>query len=186
RCYSHTGSNTFDLDEYLAAVKSGRTFMTSGPLLFVRGDDTVLPGGSLQAGRPHTFSIEAFADANPSEHLTWLVLYRNGKVAELIDVEREKPRELRHTFHLPAETERAWYVVKVYGSTRPQCREFADVMTYAERCRHEKHDEYKQIRQVAFTNPFYVEPPGYREPGELRPSICGRVICSQSGKPVQS
>lgn len=186
RCYSHTGSDEFDLNEYLTAVKSGRTFMTSGPLLFVRGDETVFPGGSLQTGRSHTLSVEAFADANPSEYLTWLVLYRNGKVAELIDVEREKSRELRHTFHLPAETERAWYVVKIYGSTRPQRREFADVMAYAERCRHEKHDEYKQIRQVAFSNPFYVEPPEYREPEEIRPALCGRVVCSQSGKPVQS
>jgi hypothetical protein len=186
RCYSQTGSTQFNLDRYLNAVKSGRTFVTSGPLVFVSADDGILPGGTLAPGKEHTLSVEAYADADPAEYLSWLVLYRNGEVSELVDVEASRPRQLRHVFKLPAEQERAWYVVKVYGSTRPERREFVDILKYAESCRTQIHGEYKEIKQVAFTNPFYVERADYVEPGEIRPVVNGRVCCHTSGKPLKA
>lgn len=182
RQYSCIGQDRFDRDLLCDALKAGHSFMTSGPLLFVTGEDGAMPGDVMPTRKPHELHVEAYADADPDEYLTWLVLYRNGEVAEIIDVEARKPRRLEHTFRLTADVERAWYVVKVYGSTRPARREFVDIMKYAALCEHEHHQEYKEdIRQVAFTNPIYVEPEGYEQPAEIRPHVRGVVSDSETG-----
>ncbi len=186
RQYTQIHKQSFDRDALLTGIKAGNTFCTSGPLLFVTADEGKLPGSSLDQNSDHELHVDAYADPKPDEYISWIVLYKNGQIAELLDVSDKKHKHIQHTFHIAASTERNWYVVKVYGKDTPEKKEFADIMHYCSLCKDEVHTEYQTLKQVAFTNPFYHEVPNYQEPSTLRPHIKTRIIdtLSQKGVPA--
>jgi hypothetical protein len=177
RSYAHCGKNEFDRNEFIGALCTGRSFMTSGPILMAKADDKFLPGEKIMNnGGRHSIKVTAKSHPDPEEYLSWLVLYRNGRLAELVDVEDRKLKIYEHEFSFNVDkTEREWYVVKVYGKDRPSSKDFADVMTYCELCEKESHCEYAKIKQVAFTNPFYFESEGFSSPKTLSPPLSGIV-----------
>ncbi len=87
RVYVHTG-NPFDADEWLAGLKQGRSFVTTGPMLFATVNGT-LPGEEiqLQNDQSHTVTIELESiSERPIDHVEILV---NGKIAARIEADAE-------------------------------------------------------------------------------------------------
>ena len=84
------------------------------------------------------------------------------------DLRQEKPRHHRLTVPVEERGERAWDVVKVYGSQYPADDRFLDVLGYAELCEEELHSEYLAMTQVAITNPITFIPPGWAPPGPVK------------------
>jgi len=186
RCYVQIGSPKFDMGSFLENLKAGRSFVTSGPILLVQADKKFFPGESITPdGKTHVLNVEAFSAALPREYISWIVLYRNGRVEEIVDVSKEQPRHITHEFKInPPAAERSWYLVKVYGCKHPAQKEFADVMSYAELCEKEPHTEYSKLDQVAFTNPFYFEPTDWKAPAPLCPPMRGLITDAVTKQPI--
>lgn len=68
-----------DLPAFLAAWKAGRNFVTNGPMLFMRVDDTHQPGDDIKLDGPgHVLRVRAEAIADDS--ITSLEIVVNGEV----------------------------------------------------------------------------------------------------------
>lgn len=186
RTYAQIKSTKFDHEKYLKAICKGNSFVTNGPLLFATADKKVLPGSVIPSdGKKHLLNVEILSSADPEEYISWVVLYKNGKVEELIDLEDQKLRHWQHDFNIiTTRGVRDWYVVKVYGKNRPIKKEFADIFKYAKLCETEVHFEYAKLNGSAFTNPFYFEPAGYKQPKEINPPFSGKITDKATGKPI--
>lgn len=186
RTYAQTKSRKFDHEKYLKAICKGNSFVTNGPLLFATADKKVLPGSViLSDGKKHALNVEVLSSADPKEYISWVVLYKNGKVEELIDLEDQKLRHWQHDFKISTTCGvRDWYVVKVYGKNRPLKKEFTDILKYAKLCEKEVHFEYAKLTGSAFTNPFYFEPTGYQEPKPIKPPFSGKITDADTGEPI--
>lgn len=187
RAYVYGGGCEFDRDGYLEALCAGRSFMTSGPVLIAKSDGKFLPGGKiLNDGGRHSIKVTAKSHPDPEEYLTWIILFKNGKPLEIVDIEDLRLRNYEHEFSFKVDMgAREWYVVKVYGKDRPLSKDFADVMKYCELCESEPHYEYTKIRQAAYTNPFYFEPEGFSKPDIIKPQLSG-VIRDGKGKALEN
>jgi len=185
RTYVQTGKREFDRAAFLDGLCAGRSFMTSGPILDATANGGAPPGSALRNdGGEACIRVQAWSHPDADEHLSWLVLYRNGRLAELVDLEDRKPRTVEHEFRVRLEPGvREWFVVKAYGRQRPRTREDADVMAYAERCERETDTFYTGLGQVAFTNPFFFVPDGWRGPEALTPPLSG-TVADADGKPL--
>ena len=173
--YVPTPDGTYSQAGIIDGVRRGRCVMSAGPFVLLTADDGAVQTGDHRPadGRRHTLRIEAWANPRPDEFLSVIVVYRNGKVFRTIDLARQRPRHYQTTVEV-ADDERAWYVVKVYGSTRPARDLFLDVFAYCELCERETHTEYiTDIREVAITNPIFFDPPGWRPPA---PVVCDATI----------
>lgn len=186
RTYAQINSGKFNHKKYLQAVCQGNSFVSNGPLLFVTADQKHQPGTVIPAdGKKHTLNVEIFSTSDPDEYISWVVLYKNGRVAELIDVEDYKFRQWHHKFTIETDrNKRDWYVIKVYGKERPPKKEFTDIFKYAKLCEKEVHFEYAKLHGTAFTNPFYFEPKGYQEPAAVTPPFKGKITDTETGEPI--
>lgn len=82
RVYVHTGQ-AFNEQTWLEGLRAGRSFVTTGPMLFAKVDDA-LPGETfeLEGSQPRTLSVEIESiSANPVEAIEVLV---NGEVAAVV------------------------------------------------------------------------------------------------------
>ena len=186
RTYAQIKSKTFDHTKYLKAICKGNSFVTNGPLLFVTADKKHHPGSVITSdNKKHSLNIQIFSSSDPAEYISWVVLYKNGKVEELVDLEDQKIRHWQHDFKVSTKkNERDWYVVKVYGKNRPQKKEFTDIIKYAKSCEQEVHFEYAKLTGTAFSNPFYFEPKGYLEPQAINPPFSGKITDKDTGKQI--
>jgi hypothetical protein len=90
RVYVHTGSR-FDEQAWLTGLKAGRSFVTTGPMLFVTLQGT-LPGETLQfeGSQPRTVEVQIESiSAEPVESVEILV---NGDVVATIDGPGQRTR----------------------------------------------------------------------------------------------
>jgi hypothetical protein len=112
RIYTHLDGDV-EMPRVASAIKAGRSFVTSGPLLVLEigghtsGSVVTLPV-SAQKGR-----IRAWAD-----RLTRVELIRNGTVARVFDVPAGQT-EFTADFDV-SETASAWYIARCYGSDEMQ------------------------------------------------------------------
>lgn len=137
-----------------SAMKAGRNFVTSGPLVqFTIGSHNL--GGVLHvSGRDtHRASIKVWASGKPSEFLTRIEVIRNGEIYNSYTL-TERPRQYDLTLDI-RESDNAWYIVRCFGSS-------AD--------------------QVAITNPIYFETPAYRVPEPALATVNLRLSASGSGE----
>ncbi|HCE44419.1 MAG TPA: hypothetical protein DET40_12800 [Lentisphaeria bacterium] len=187
RSYAYCKGGSFDRNEFLESLCAGISFMTSGPVLITRADGVFLPGQTiLNDGGQHTIKVSVKSHPDPEEYLTWIVLYKNGRPVEIVDIEDRRLRSYEHKFKFKVDKgSREWYVVKAYGKDRPHSREFADIIKYCELCEKEPHYEYTKIKQAAFTNPFYFEPEDFSHPRVLRPPMSG-IVRDGNGKPLEN
>jgi hypothetical protein len=127
------------------AVKRGRSFVTTGPLL-------VLSMGSRQAGDivklkgPFStrLTIEAWASGHAGERLTRVELIRKGRLMQTFTAAGP---HFRTTVDI-GEAEDSWYVARCYGSTDDQ---------------------------VAITNPIWFETAAYVLPPPVPARVSGRI-----------
>lgn len=109
RIYTRVGGKP-DLAKVAAAIKSGHSFMTSGPLMVFEiggrgsGDVITLPARAQRA------RIRAWAD-----RLTRIEIFRNGTLVRTLNVPNGKP-EFTAEFDVDETGERAWYVARCYGA----------------------------------------------------------------------
>jgi hypothetical protein len=185
RTYVQTGQPEFDREAFLGGLCAGHSFMTSGPILLATANGGALPGSVLRNdGGEARIQVQAWSHPDPGEHLSWLVLYRNGRLAELVDLEDRQPRAIEHEFRVRLEPGvREWFVVKAYGRKHPRTREDADIMAYAERCEGETDTFYASLDQVALTNPFFFTPEGWRGQETLTPPLSG-TVADGDGQPI--
>lgn len=120
RFYTYTGSsNTLSFDEWLAAAKAGRTFVTSGPMveLTVNGR---LPGDTLDVRPGDTLRIAARAFGHPDHvPLDTLEIVGHGNV--LRAVSSDDPGQGRDRLALDLEIPAArgiWIAARVEAGTR--------------------------------------------------------------------
>jgi hypothetical protein len=188
--YTQTPTGTYSRGGIAEGMRTGRTLMTSGPfVLFTADNGRYRMGDEIPLDQPdHELEIEAWSDPDPHEFLSGLVVYRNGLPFLKQDLRARKLRHVRLAVPVTEPRERAWYVVKVYGSQFPAEDRFLDVFAYAELCEQEAHFEYRNIKQVALTNPLYFVPHGWSPPEPVRcrlhlETIPGaRVLISELGE----
>lgn len=175
-------------------IKAGRVLMSSGPfILFSADNGRYQMGDEILLDSPdHTLEIEAWSDPDPAEFLSMLVVYRNGVPFHTEDLRARKPRHLRFTLPVNEPRDRAWYVVKAYGSQAPAEERFLDVFAYTALCERELHDEYRFLKQVALTNPLYFIPRGWTPPPPVRSRLHletepgARVVVTELGEKKQT
>jgi hypothetical protein len=136
------------------AVKAGRNFVTSGPLVVLDiggrriGDAIRLDGPMKTKAR-----IRAWASGHPGERLTRVELIRNGVVLRVFQPGADG---FETTVELN-ETETAWYIARAYGSAPDQ---------------------------AAITNAIYFEGRGYQAPRPHPAGVTGSVRDAGTGAPL--
>ncbi len=187
RTYAHCGGKSFKEKSFLKAISSGRSFLTSGPVILAKADGRHLPGTVINhKGGKHEISMDVMSSPASDEYISWIVIYKDGRPCKIIDIEKKKLKRYSCNFFFPlSKTSRCWFIVKAYGKRRPKTKAFADIIKYAALCEKETHAEYRELDQVAFTNPFYFVPQGYSEPARITPPLKGRISDSVTGKPLE-
>jgi hypothetical protein len=184
RTYLHVGTE-MTMGNVVRAVKAGRTFVTSGPIVLASVDERYQIGDVVPAdGTARTLRIQAYASGDPEDHLTYLVLFRNGRIHRLWDLRDERPRKLEDEVTL-RETERAWYVLKAYGGNSARPPEALDVMAVCDRIAEGRSElALPKESDVALTSPFYFRPSGVGDPPPLRSRVRLTAVDPKTGAPV--
>ncbi len=146
----------YSLSKLAAAIKQGRSFVTSGPLLHFRMDAAEV-GSILHLDAPKRLKahIEAWASGFPGEYLTWVELIRNGEVVKRWDLSA-RPESIT----LETEVEEfgtCWYIARGRGS-----------------------DE----NQIAITNPIFLEDSSYHPPQPTPANVTLTIRKAQTGQPL--
>jgi hypothetical protein len=185
RTYFHVGADR-SMGTVVRALRAGRTFVTSGPIVLARVDDQDEAGSVLPAdGAAHTLRIEACASGDRDDALSYVLVFRNGRVHRVWDLRRRGVRRFEES--LPVrETERAWYVVKVYGKEAPDPA-YLDVPEVCRRIVAGSFDGALSARaRVALTSPFYFRPAGAApDPAPLESRVRLRVVDARTRKPIE-
>lgn len=184
RTYVHVGPD-LTMANVVGAVKTGRTFVTSGPIILASVDGRYRVGDVVPAdGTARTLRIQAFASGDPEDHLTYLILFRNGRIHRLWDLRDEKPRKLEQELTL-RETGRAWYVLKAYGRNSDRPPEALDVMAVCDRIAEGRPGPaLPKESDVALTSPFYFRPGGVGEPTPVRSRVRLTTVDPETGARV--
>jgi hypothetical protein len=173
------------MDRVVEAVKAGRTFVTSGPIVLAGIDDRYEVGDVVPAdGTDHRLRFQAFASGDRDDHLSYVILFRNGRIHRLWDLRDRRPRRLEAEVTL-RESERAWYVLKAYGGNADRSPEALDVMGVCDAIVEGRSvPALPKESDVALTSPFYFRPAGTGDPAVLETHVRLTVIEPGSGAPV--
>jgi hypothetical protein len=190
RTYFQTDTtlNLGPVQQVMEAARKGRTFVTSGPIVFADIDGRFGLGDIVRADdQQHEIHIEAYASGDPDDFLTYVVLFRNGSIAHLWDLRKDKPR-LFKTGHKISEGDNAWYVVKVYGRNTWDNPQDLDVLAYC-RCA-ERSDSLLPFaggkRSVAITSPIYFRKSNKKQPEPLTARADLHIISPSTGKGLRN
>jgi hypothetical protein len=138
------------------AMKAGRNFVTSGPLLLMQiGGRKV--GDVIRLSEPSDFQVnlQAWPSGAAGELLTRVELIRNGEIARVFEIGKQE-RDFSAAFAIH-ETGTAWYIARCFGSN--------DL-------------------QVAMTNPIYFEGRNYAPPKATPAHVTG-VVTDSAGRPLE-
>lgn len=155
RVYTHV-DGTPSIEAIKSAMKAGRNFVTSGPLvIFTMGGhmagDVVRVRGRMRL----PVSVQAWASGEPGEGLRKIELIRNGVVAKTFEFDRPVP-EFTTTFDID-EAATSWYVLRCTGSGPGQ---------------------------VALANPIYFEDSSYHAPQPTQAQVQIQ-LANESGEPIE-
>ena len=152
RTYFHIEGN-FTIPKMVAAAKKGKSFLTSGPIVMATIDNKYTIGDIIPLDNQlHTLKINAYASGEQDDYLSYVVVFRNGRIFKQWDIRNKKIREFQDSVNIK-EKERSWYIVKVYGKSAWKDPKFIDVMAVCEK--KFPAEAVKGELEVAFTNPFY-------------------------------
>ncbi len=126
----------FDLSKIAGAIRAGRSFVTSGPLVVLEMAGH-LSGDIVHLSEPDQVKcrVRAWASGAAGEHLSRIELLRNGEVVKTFEP-AGFVTEVDRTWDI-APDRREWFIARCRGS---------------------------DDRQIAITNPVYFEPEGFRSP----------------------
>lgn len=160
RTYFHIDGE-FSISKIVDAGKKGKSFLTSGPIVMAKIDNRYSPGDIISAyGKKYMLNIEAYASGEQDDYLSYVVVFRKGKIYKLWDIRSEMKRDFTDSVSIN-ENERSWYIVKVYGKRAWKDPRFLDVMAVCE-----KKITVEPVNgelDVAFTNPFYFRAKNERD-----------------------
>ncbi|HUQ92241.1 MAG TPA: CehA/McbA family metallohydrolase [Bryobacteraceae bacterium] len=146
----------FSIPKVAAAMRAGRNFVTSGPLLVfdINGHGI---GESLRINGPAKLrvGVRAWAAPEPGSLLRRIELIRNGEAVRRIAV---ADKQIDTAFELE-EKDTAWYVVRCLG---------------------ENEDE------VAISNPIYVERGAWQRPEPTPATVHLTVVDARNGEQVSA
>jgi hypothetical protein len=151
------------------AARKGRSFLTSGPIVMASVDNMYQIGDIIPAdGKQRSLKIDAYASGEEGDFLSYIIVYRNGKIFRLWDMRGQNKQIFSASLPL-SENRKSWYIVKVYGARAWQDTASLDLMAVCERTVPKEFMEGE--RDVAFTNPFYFRNTKDKEPGVLTSNV---------------
>jgi hypothetical protein len=155
----------FSIDKVTDAVRKGRTFVTSGPIIFTDVDNKYRTGDIVRTnGTKHDLHIKACASGEQDDYLSYIIVFRNGEIFKVWDVRDKRSRAFEQTLSIN-EKEKAWYIIKVYGKNAPDNLEDLDVMKV---CDKKLFPDFGSVQHdVAITSPFYFWAEGITDPKPL-------------------
>ena len=118
RVYVHTG-NKFSVDEWLRGLKAGRSFVTTGPMLFATVNDR-LPSETIPFNRPPTDGLAVDIESISEKPVARIEILVNGEVVESVVPDLKKTPEGAWRVKLSRRVtikETSWLVVR---SVEPQ------------------------------------------------------------------
>ncbi len=156
RARVYTRVHERNLGRIVEAMRAGRNFVTTGPLLLLElgnyqiGD--VIPGSTpiRLAGK-----VKAWAAGTVGSYLRRVEVIRNGELVKRFEI--SSPRTEFSTEFEVSEAKTAWYVVRCIGSG---------------------------AGEEAITNPIYFEMPDYHAPTPTLARVVGRVTDKDTGRPL--
>jgi hypothetical protein len=142
------------IEHIAAAMKQGRNFVTSGPLVrFQIGPHEAGDVAPVDGRKTLQAHLQAWASGKAGEHLSRIEVFRNGEVVQQFDV---SGTAFDRTFPIE-EAETAWYAVRCHGSGDTQ---------------------------IAITNPIYFQSASYRAPKPEPARITATVVDAMTGSPL--
>lgn len=182
--YAWTGSLKFNNKSLTDNLFAGHTMMSGKAVMLLTVDGKFPPGSVLSAdGKKHIINVEVYSEPFSDEYISYLVLYRNGGVAEKLDFRQRKKRYIKHEF-VVNDTETTWYVVKSYGKVFPKNDLQFDVRAYADHCLSDSDYDYASNTGVSITAPVYFNSQGWKPPEPIISSVHGRIL-DQEGQPLK-
>ncbi len=185
RTYLKVGAET-SRAALVSAVRQGRTFVTSGPIVLADVDGRYEVGDAVPAdGNDHTLRIRAFASGRSDDRLSYIVLFRNSRVHKVWDLRAGAPRRFEDRLAL-RETASAWYVLKAYGRDAPRTPEQLDVRAVVDAIVAGRFEGALNDADVCLTSPFYFRRPGEPVvPAPLQSHVRLRVVDPDGQEPVR-
>jgi hypothetical protein len=155
RMYTHLRGE-FSLAQVAEAMRAGRSFVTTGPLLTLEIDGR-LPGSVIPVREPRRrkVSIRAWSSGAARAPLRSVELLRNSAIVRTFDI-RDGRTEFETAFEVE-EGQKAWYIARCLGS---------------------------DDTQIAITNPVYFEPADVAAPKPATARVAGVVRDKATGKPL--
>jgi len=168
----------FSIDKLTEAARKGRTFVTSGPIILADVDNKYSVGDIVRTnGKKHNLHIKAYASGEQYDYLSYVIVYRNGKIFKVWDIRDKKLRTFEQTLAI-TEKDKAWYIIKVYGKNAPKNLEDLDVMKV---CEKKLFPDFGNAQHdVAITSPFYFWANGVNDPQPLISKIDLTVTAPQN------
>ncbi|MEO6282496.1 MAG: hypothetical protein ABIN80_14285 [Dyadobacter sp.] len=190
RTYFLTDPNVkvHSVDQIADAVKKGHTFVTSGPIIFADIDKTHQIGDVIPIdSNAHQLNIQVYASGEADDYLSYVVIFRNGKIYRLWDLRQKQPREFKETLEIK-EDKHAWYLVKVYGKQAWKDTADLDVMQHCLTL--ELAEEIQTFPggkfSVAFTSPFYFRNRNEGQPKPLVSKTDLAILDPKTKKPIRN
>ena len=145
------------------------------------------PGDVVPAdGRARELRVRAFASGDRRDRLTYVVLFRNGRIHRLWDLRGRSQRRFVGRIPLREKSD-AWYVLKAYSGNATRTPEQLDVRANADRiAAGGLQGSLPDDGDVCLTSPLYFRRPGLpAEPSPLRSRVRLRLVDPASGTPVK-
>lgn len=186
RTYSKI-EGAFTVEKLAQAVRAGKTFVSSGPIITADVDGRYGIGDIVPVnGKQHTLHIHAYAAGDESDHLSYIVVYRNGLIFKQWDVRDKKLRRFETSIDI-TEKEKAWYIIKIYGRKAWKSPAYLDVMQVCDKADTARYPDFGKVKnEVAITSPFYFWPAEAKEPGVLQSAITLTVVSPQTQQPLSN
>ncbi len=177
----------FSIENVAEAVRKGRTFVTSGPIIQTNIDQQYEIGDIIQAdGGIHHLNLKVLSSGKTDDYLSYVIVYRNGEIYKLWDLRTEKPRKFDESIELK-EKERAWYVVKAYGSKAVEDPASLDILSLCKKTTNGDFSDFSGNKHdVCITSPFYFHPTGETDPLPMESDIDLKLIDPLSGKFIEN
>jgi hypothetical protein len=160
--------------------------VTSGPIIQTNIDDQYEIGDIIQAnGSTHQLNLQVLSSGKADDFLSYVIVYRNGEIFKLWDLRADKSRKFDESIEL-RETEKAWYVVKAYGSKAVEDPTSLDILSLCKKTSKSDFPDFSGDKHdVCITSPFYFRPTDEIDPEPLISNIDLKLIDPISGKTIQ-
>ncbi|MEO7048279.1 MAG: hypothetical protein ABI091_23470 [Ferruginibacter sp.] len=186
RTYYQTGGE-ISTDKVSEAIRKGKTFVTSGPIIQADVDNKYGLGDIIRSdGKIHDLNIKVYASGDTSDFLSYIIVYRNAKIFRVWDTRQERIREFKETLPLN-ETGKAWFVIKAYGKNAWSNPAYLDIVEVCKSKNNYPEFSAGQGRNsVAFTSPIYFWPSEARDPGILQSEINVTINPEKEGDKLEN